>query len=180
MHSYLIRAALLGVLFAAATAALALHAHNGGSNDVGTSSVTPSAASPSQQAQVSPGSPAQPTLCCPPSAPAAARHPLRAKAINHALQAYLDALLHHDLGALKTATCPRLRHTEVGVALHGKYIRAWSGKPYDIASGVDFVTVRALVKFTDPATGQNAGHAVYAWNVERGNGGRYYVCGFLS
>jgi hypothetical protein len=179
MRSYSIRAALLGLLFAAATAILAVHAHNGGSNDVATSSVAPRATTPRQHVQASPGSPAQPTLCCPP-VPVPRPHPLRAKAINHALQAYLDALLHHDLGALKNATCPRLRHTEVGVALHGKYVHAWSGKPYDIAPGIDFVTVRALVKLVDPATGDNAGHAVYAWNIERGNGGRYYVCGFLS
>jgi hypothetical protein len=92
----------------------------------------------------------------------------------------MNALLRHDLRALKHATCPRLRHTEIGVRLHGKYVRAWRGKRYTIASGLDHVTVRALVKFTDPGSGADAGRATYAWNVQRQHRNRYFVCGFLS
>jgi hypothetical protein len=154
-------------------------AHNGGSHTAGSSGVTPGGTAPSQQVQAGGGSNGQPTLCCV-TPPVPEPRPLHPKAINRAFQVYLDALLHHDLRALQSATCPRLRRTEVGVALHGKYVRAWSGKPYDIQPDLDFVTVSALVKFTDPATGDDAGQAVYSWNVQRSHRGRYSVCGFLS
>jgi hypothetical protein len=183
MRRYLMHAAVLSVVFAATTAVFAVVAqhdrsHTDRSQDAGSSSVTSGRANPGQRVQVSGGPGAEPTLCCPPPIPNP--RPLRAKPINRAIAAYLDALSQHDLRALKHATCPRLRHTEVGVALHGKYVRAWRGQPYDIQPGLDFVTVQARVEFTDPASGHTAGQAVYSWNVQRSRRGHYSVCGFLS
>ena len=113
-------------------------------------------------------------------ADASSSPPLDPQAINRTFQVYMNALLHHDLRALHSATCPRLRPTEVGFELHGKYLRSWRGKPYTIEPDLAFVTVRALVKFTDPSSGSDAGRAVYSWYVRRAHSGQYYVCGFLS
>jgi hypothetical protein len=102
------------------------------------------------------------------------------EAINRTFEGYMNALVDHDLTALHSATCPKLRHTEVGFELHGKYVNSWRGKPYQISPDLDYVTVFALVRFRDPSTGASAGSATYSWYVEREPSGHYYVCGFLS
>ena len=175
-RSHLIVAALLSVAFVAATVLLAVVAHRGSSTGVSTG-LGAVGAPTGQRVQGLGGPTEQPTTCCPtpPSRP-----PLDPQAINRTFQVYMNALLHHDLRALHSATCPRLRHTEVGFELHGNYLRSWRGKPYTIEPDLAFVTVRALVKFTDPSTGGDAGRAIYSWYVRRAHGGHYYVCGFLS
>lgn len=93
---------------------------------------------------------------------------------------YMDALVEHDLAALKRATCPRLRGTEVGVALHGRYVSRWRENPYDVGPYLNYTTVTAKLSLQDPASGAAAGTVTYAWYVERDTDGAYWVCGFLS
>jgi hypothetical protein len=171
-RAHSIVAAALSVAFIAATAVLAFVVHRGGSNAAGSGGLIPVGVGPSQ--------PTTSALASTPTPTDSAAQPMDPEAVNQVFGAYLNALLHHDLRALKDATCPRLRHTEVGVELHRKYVRAWRGKPYDLTPGLSFVRVRALVDLTDASTGEDAGQAVYQWNVQRNHGGRYFVCGFLS
>lgn len=166
-------AAVLSVAFAAATAVVAILVHNAGSSPAAPGAVGPVGSG----VQIDGGAGVSTPAVGPSSA---TPRPLRAPKINRVFRAYMNALLHHNLNALHAATCPRLRHTEVGVELHGKYVRAWRGRPYEIQPSLRYVTVTATVQLTDPATGGDAGRALYAWNVQRTGGGRYYVCGFLA
>ena len=170
-------AAVLSVVFLAATATVAILVHNAGSGAAAAGAVGPVGVPASPGVAVDGGAGASTPAVGP--SPATTR-PLRAPKINRAFRAYMNALLHHNLTALHAATCPRLRHTEVGFALHGKYVHAWRGRPYEIQPALSNVTVRASVQLTDPATGGDAGRALYGWNVQRNAGGHYYVCGFLS
>lgn len=106
--------------------------------------------------------------------PTPTHEPLNGSAVNRTFEVYMNALLYHNLSALKSATCPRLRHTETGTALHHKYIHRWKGYSYQIYPDLDYVRLSAKVYF------DVGGTAVYDWYVERDSTDTYYVCGFLS
>lgn len=97
---------------------------------------------------------------------------LEPAAINRTFEVYLNALVDHDLAALHSATCPRLRSTEIGFALHHKYVGRWQGQPYEIPPGASYVTVSAVVYLRDPGTGAAAGSDTYFWYVERASSWR--------
>lgn len=104
---------------------------------------------------------------------------LNSEAINRTFEGYMNALVDHDLTALRSATCPRLRPTLKGFELHGKYVSRWRGRPYQIYPGQDYVQLSATVQLRSPISGAAAGQATYDWYVQRSSG-HYYVCGFLS
>lgn len=188
-------AAVLSAVFVAATAILAYVAHHPptsssatpgpvGNRPAGASGSASLGANGSQAANSTVPAATTPNVAPAPTTTSTSTVPalpqLNPEAINRTFEVYMNALLDHDLSALKSATCPRLRHTEVGVALHGKYVRSWQGKPYQITPGVGYVTISALVGLRNPSTGASAGSVTYSWYVERTSGGHYYVCGFLS
>lgn len=106
--------------------------------------------------------------------------PLEPAAIDRVFQVYMNGLANHDMIALKSATCPRLRDTLLGFALHGYFVARWQMLPYEIPPDVEFVTVQATVTQSDPNTGALAGDVVYSWYVERAEDRNYYVCGWLD
>jgi hypothetical protein len=114
-------------------------------------------------------------------APAEPTHiPLVPAAIDRVFQVYMNGLANHDMVALSSATCPRLRSTLLGFALHGYYVDRWELLPYEIQNEMDYVTVQADITQRDPNTGQLAGEVIYSWYVERDVDQSYYVCGWLE
>lgn len=112
--------------------------------------------------------------------PTTTADPLEPAAIDRVFQVYMNGLANHDMIALKSATCPELRDTLLGFALHGYFVARWEMLPYSIPPDVDFVTVQATVTQSDPNTGANAGDVVYSWYVQRAADRSYYVCGWLD
>ncbi|MER6668609.1 hypothetical protein ABT256_28920 [Amycolatopsis japonica] len=116
-----------------------------------------------------------PTTSSTPSAPG-----LEPAAIDRVFQVYMNGLANHDMTALRSGTCPRLRSTLLGFELHGNYVQRWEMLPYSVPSGQEFVTVQAKVTQRNARTGKLAGDVVYSWYVERNEDTNYYVCGWLD
>ncbi|MFD4659855.1 hypothetical protein ACFWP2_29980 [Kitasatospora sp. NPDC058444] len=114
----------------------------------------------------------------PPSPPASA--PLDRRAVDRAFREYLDALVSHDMTALRRATCPRLRATLLGFALNNYYVARWKVLPYSIPDATDRFSVDVLITQRDPGTGQLAGDVTYQWMAERDTDGNYWICGWLN
>ncbi len=175
-------AAVLALVLVAATIVSALVAHNSsesrtavaGPGPGGASSLSINGASSSGNAPVP--TPSTTSVYSPTAAPTPTHQPLDSEAINRTFEVYMNALLDHNMYSLRSATCPKLRHTLKGFALHGKYLRRWAGLPYQIYNALDYVRLSARVYFASPYSGS----AVYDWYVERTSSGHYYVCGFLS
>lgn len=106
--------------------------------------------------------------------------PLEPAAIDRVFQVYMNGLANHDMIALRSATCPELRHTLKGFALHGYYVARWEMLSYSVPPDVEQLTVQATVTQRDPNTGANAGDVVYSWYVQRAEDQNYYVCGWLE
>lgn len=106
--------------------------------------------------------------------------PLVRTTIDRVFQVYMNGLANHDMVALRSATCPRLRATLLGFELNGYYVACWEPLPYDLPSEMDYVTVQAKITQRDPSTGSPAGEVTYSWNVERDADQNYYVCGWLN
>ncbi|MFE5505164.1 hypothetical protein ACFQ73_21575 [Amycolatopsis japonica] len=104
---------------------------------------------------------------------------LEPAAIDRVFQVYMNGLANHDMTALRSGTCPRLRSTLLGFELHGHYVERWEMLPYSV-SGQEFVTVQAKVTQRNARTGRLAGDVVYSWYVERNEDTNYYVCGWLD
>lgn len=115
-----------------------------------------------------------------PEPPEPTHIPLVPAAIDRVFQVYMNGLANHDMVALRSGTCPRLRETLLGFALHGYYVARWELLPYEIPAGMDYVTVQANVTQQDPSTGNPAGDVIYSWYVERDVDQNYYVCGWLD
>ncbi|KFZ81351.1 hypothetical protein ED92_13780 [Amycolatopsis sp. MJM2582] len=105
---------------------------------------------------------------------------LEPAAIDRVFQVYMNGLANHDMTALRSGTCPRLRSTLLGFELHGHYVERWEMLPYSVPSGQEFVTVQAKVTQRNARTGRLAGDVVYSWYVERNEDTNYYVCGWLD
>lgn len=105
---------------------------------------------------------------------------LEPAAIDRVFQVYMNGLANHDMTALRSGTCPRLRSTLLGFELHGHYVERWQMLPYTVPSGQEFVTVQATVTQRNARTGKLAGDVVYSWYVERSEDTAYYVCGWLD
>ncbi|MFD5247500.1 hypothetical protein ACFWIW_23370 [Amycolatopsis sp. NPDC058340] len=116
----------------------------------------------------------------PPAQPSSAAPGLEPAAIDRVFQVYLNGLANHDMTALRSGTCPRLRSTLLGFELHGHYVERWEMLPYSVPSGQEFVTVQAKVTQRNARTGKLAGDVVYSWYVERNEDTNYYVCGWLD
>lgn len=109
-----------------------------------------------------------------------AQEPLVPEAIDRVFQVYMNGLANHDMTALQSGTCPRLRPTLAGFALHGYYVDSWTMLPYEVPSGMEYVVVQATVMQRDPNSGGLAGEVLYSWYVERDPDQNYYVCGWLE
>ncbi|MFC3451498.1 hypothetical protein [Amycolatopsis speibonae] len=121
------------------------------------------------------------TLTVTPPAPASSTaRGLEPAAIDRVFQVYMNGLANHDMTALRSGTCPRLRETLLGFELHGHYVERWQMLPYSVPPGYEFVTVRATVTQRNARTGKLAGDVVYSWHVERNEDTNYYVCGWLD
>ncbi|WP_410598926.1 hypothetical protein [Amycolatopsis sp. lyj-90] len=121
------------------------------------------------------------TLTVTPPAPTSSSAPsLEPAAIDRVFQVYMNGLANHDMTALRSGTCPRLRETLLGFELHGHYVERWQMLPYSVPPGQEFVTVQATVTQRNARTGRLAGDVVYSWNVERNEDTNYYVCGWLD
>ncbi|WP_233620664.1 hypothetical protein [Amycolatopsis sp. WAC 01416] len=105
---------------------------------------------------------------------------LEPAAIDRVFQVYMNGLANHDMTALRSGTCPRLRSTLLGFELRGHYVERWQMLPYTVPSGQEFVTVQATVTQRNARTGKLAGDVVYSWYVERNEDTAYYVCGWLD
>ncbi len=105
---------------------------------------------------------------------------LEPAAIDRVFQVYMNGLANHDMTALRSGTCPRLRETLLGFELHGHYVERWEMLPYSIPEGVEFVTVQARISQRNARTGRMAGDVTYSWNVEKNEDRNYYVCGWLD
>ncbi len=116
-----------------------------------------------------------------PSAPTSSAAPgLEPAAIDRVFQVYMNGLANHDMTALRSGTCPRLRETLLGFELHGHYVERWEMLPYSVQTGQEFVTVQAKVTQRSARNGRMAGDVVYSWYVERNEDTNYYVCGWLD
>jgi hypothetical protein len=114
-------------------------------------------------------------------APTSPTHtPLEPAAIDRVFEVYMNGLANHDMVALRSGTCPRLRETLLGFELHRYYVARWELLPYETPSGMDYVTVRADITQRNPSTGRLAGDVTYSWYVERNADQNYYVCGWLD
>nr|WP_184906542.1 hypothetical protein [Amycolatopsis umgeniensis] len=121
------------------------------------------------------------TLTVTPPAPTSSSAPgLEPAAIDRVFQVYMNGLANHDMTALRSGTCPRLRSTLLGFELHGHYVERWQMLPYSVPPGQEFVTVQATVTQRNARTGKIAGDVVYSWYVERNEDTDYYVCGWLD
>lgn len=117
----------------------------------------------------------------PSSAPTSSSAPgLEPEAIDRVFQVYMNGLANHDMTALRSGTCPRLRETLLGFELHGHYVERWEMLPYSVPPGMEFVTVQAKITQRNARTGRLAGDVVYSWYVERNEDTNYYVCGWLD
>ncbi|ANN21890.1 hypothetical protein SD37_19820 [Amycolatopsis orientalis] len=117
----------------------------------------------------------------PSSTPTSSSAPgLEPAAIDRVFQVYMNGLANHDMTALRSGTCPRLRETLLGFELHGHYVERWELLPYSVQSGMEYVTVQAKITQRNARTGRLAGDVVYSWNVERNEDTNYYVCGWLD
>jgi hypothetical protein len=188
--------ALLAVAFVLATALAAWGVHNQDSasaasagparQSTGSLPGVPAAAGSSSYPGLATPSIPTPSLPTPtltpyvPPTPTPTHQPLDPEAINRTFQVYMNALLYRSLSQLKSATCPKLRHTETGTALDHKYINRWKGLPYTIYNSLDYVTIAATVRYVNPNTGGNGGSHTYRWYVDRYPDGHYWVCGILA
>lgn len=125
------------------------------------------------------------TVTVTPSAPTSSPTPsaapgLEPAAIDRVFQVYMNGLANHDMTALRSGTCPRLRETLLGFELHGHYVERWELLPYSVPSGQEFVTVQAKISQRNARNGKLAGDVVYSWYVERNEDTNYYVCGWLD
>jgi hypothetical protein len=121
------------------------------------------------------------TLTVTPSAPTSSSAPgLEPAAIDRVFQVYMNGLANHDMTALRSGTCPRLRETLLGFELNGHYVERWEMLPYSVPPGMEYVTVQAKVTQRNARTGRLAGDVVYSWYVERNEDTAYYVCGWLD
>lgn len=121
------------------------------------------------------------TLTVTPSAPTSSASPdLEPAAIDRVFQVYLNGLANHDMTALRSGTCPRLRETLLGFELHGHYVERWEMLPYSVPPRLEYVTVQAKITQRNARTGRRAGDIVYSWYVERNEDTNYYVCGWLD
>ncbi|QXV62894.1 hypothetical protein CVV72_09190 [Amycolatopsis sp. TNS106] len=121
------------------------------------------------------------TLTVTPTAPSTSSAPgLEPAAIDRVFQVYMNGLANHDMTALRSGTCPRLRATLLGFELHGHYVERWEMLPYSVPPGQEFVTVQAKVTQRNARNGELAGDVVYSWYVERNEDTNYYVCGWLD
>lgn len=121
------------------------------------------------------------TLTVTPTAPETSSTPgLEPAAIDRVFQVYMNGLANHDMTALRSGTCPRLRSTLLGFELHGHYVERWEMLPYSVPSGQEFVTVQAKVTQRNARNGKLASDVVYSWYVERNEDTNYYVCGWLD
>ncbi|WP_245191822.1 hypothetical protein [Amycolatopsis azurea] len=116
----------------------------------------------------------------PPAPPSTSARGLEPAAIDRVFQVYMNGLANHDMTALRSGTCPRLRETLLGFELHGHYVERWQMLPYSVPPGYEFVTVQATVTQRNARTGKLAGDVVYSWYVERNEDTNYYVCGWLD
>ncbi|WP_340682060.1 hypothetical protein LCL61_25500 [Amycolatopsis coloradensis] len=123
----------------------------------------------------------RPLTVTPPAAPSTSSAPgLEPAAIDRVFQVYVNGLANHDMTALRSGTCPRLRATLLGFELHGHYVERWGMLPYSVPPGQEFVTVQAKVTQRNARSGKLAGDVVYSWYVERNEDTNYYVCGWLD
>ncbi len=130
-------------------------------------------APPTQTVTVTPSEPT--------SSPTSSAAPgLEPAAIDRVFQVYMNGLANHDMTALRSGTCPRLRETLLGFELHGHYVERWEMLPYSVPSGQEFVTVQAKITQRSARNGKLAGDVVYSWYVERNEDTNYYVCGWLD
>lgn len=120
------------------------------------------------------------TTAAPTTSSASSAPGLEPAAIDRVFQVYMNGLANHDMTALRSGTCPRLRSTLLGFELHGHYVERWEMLPYSVPSGQEFVTVQAKVTQRNARTGRLAGDVVYSWYVERNEDTNYYVCGWLD
>ncbi|KFU82481.1 hypothetical protein SAMN04489729_0972 [Amycolatopsis lurida] len=140
----------------------------------------PDAASATSTSDSAPPTETQ-TLTVTPTAPSTSSAPgLEPAAIDRVFQVYMNGLANHDMTALRSGTCPRLRATLLGFELHGHYVERWEMLPYSVPPGQEFVTVQAKVTQRNARNGELAGDVVYSWYVERNEDTNYYVCGWLD
>ncbi|WP_410657717.1 hypothetical protein [Amycolatopsis sp. lyj-112] len=120
------------------------------------------------------------TLTVTPTTSASPAPSLEPAAIDRVFQVYMNGLANHDMMALRSGTCPRLRETLLGFELHGHYVERWEMLPYSIPPGMEYVTVQAKITQRNARTGRAAGDVTYSWNVEKNEDRNYYVCGWLD
>ncbi|MBV6696652.1 serine/threonine protein kinase [Kitasatospora aureofaciens] len=136
---------------------------------------TPSPPPASSAAPASPPPPHTPTY-----SPGPTRPPLDRAAVDRVFQVYMNGLANHDMTALRSGTCPRLRSTLLGFALNGYYVARWQLQPYDIPASMDQLSVEARITQQDPDTGRLVGDVNYQWIIERDADQNYWVCGWLN
>ncbi|MGW0366145.1 serine/threonine-protein kinase [Streptomyces sp. NPDC002990] len=141
-----------------------------------------SASGPSSPAVSSVPSPSTstPTTAAPTGPAYPAHTPLDRAAIDRIFGIYMNGLANHDMTALRSGTCPRLRSTLLGFALNGYYVARWELLPYEIPTGRDALSVEAKITQRDPDTGKLAGDVHYQWIIERDPNQNYWVCGWLN
>ncbi|RKT19077.1 serine/threonine protein kinase [Streptomyces sp. 1114.5] len=181
------RRALLAVVLAAAVAVATWKLWPEAASDAGrtaaTSAPTTTASSAGTSSSTAPAPTRTPTptpVRTPTYTPKPAVPTLDRAAVDRVFQVYMNGLANHDMTALRSGTCPRLRSTLLGFALNGYYVARWQLQPYDIPVGTDQLSVEATVTQQDPNTGRLAGDVNYQWIVERDADQNYFVCGWLN